>query len=98
MISGIIRGCSHMTQTQPQTAATLDYTALPVPLRAPEVQEFLLPHLSLPRRGPQCTLGYHKPFPSILTGRYTGRQGKELPIDKGPEGKAALHYTALALS
>ena len=84
-----------MTQTQPQTAATLNSTAIPVQLSAPEFQEFILPHLSLPRRGPQCKIGYHKPFNYILKVLYTGMQGKELPIDKGPEGKAELHYTGV---
>jgi len=92
MIAGIITGGSHMTQTHPQPAATLDSPALPVPLRAPEGQAFLLPPLSLPRRGPQCKRGSHHPCPSILKVRSTGRQGKEVPIDKGPEGKAELPY------
>ncbi len=84
-----------MTQTQPQTAATLDYTAIPGQLRAPEFQEFILPHRSLPRRGPQCKIGYHKPFNYILKVLYTGMQWKELPIAKGPEGKAELPYTGV---
>jgi len=84
-----------MTKTQPQTAATPDYTAIPVQLSAPEFEEFILPHLSLPKRGPQCKIGYHKPFNYLLKVLYTGMQWKELPIDKGPEGKAELHYTGV---
>ena len=70
-------------------------TAIPVQFRAAEFTEFLLPHLSRPKRGPQCKLGYHKPFNSLLKVLYTGLQWQELPSDKGPEGKAELHYTGV---
>jgi hypothetical protein len=66
-----------MTKTPPQTAATPDYPAIPVQLSAQEFKEFILPHLSLPQRGPQCTSGSHKPFNSILKVLYTGMQWKE---------------------
>ena len=84
-----------MTKTQPQTAAPPDSPAIPVQLSAPEFAEFILPHLSLPKRGPQCKLGYHKPYNFILKVLYTGMQWKELPIAPGPEGKAELHYTGV---
>ena len=84
-----------MTKTQPQTAAPPDSTAIPVQLSAPEFAEFILPQLSLPRRGPRCKIGYHKPFNYLLKVLYTGMQWKELPIDTGPEGKAELHYTGV---
>ena len=84
-----------MTKTPPQTAATPDYTAIPVPLSAQEFKEFILPPLSLPKRGPQGKIGYHKPFNYILKVLYTGMQWKELPLAPGPEGKAELHYTGV---
>src|SRR4029450_13091949 len=84
-----------MTKTQPQTAAPPDSTAIPVQLSAPEFAEFILPQLSLPRRGPRCKIGYHKPFNYLLKVLYTGMQWKELPIDTGPEGKAELPYTGV---
>jgi hypothetical protein len=84
-----------MTKTLPQTAATPDYTAIPVQLSAQEFKEFILPHLSLPKRGPQCKIGYHKPFNYILKVLYTGMQWKELPLAPGPGGKAELHYTGV---
>ena len=84
-----------MTKTQPQTAAPPDSTAIPVQLSAPEFAEFILPQLSLPRRGPRCKIGYHNPFNYLLKVLYTGMQWKELPIDTGPEGKAELHYTGV---
>lgn len=84
-----------MTTIHPQAAAQPDSTALPVQVSAKEFAQFILPHLSLPRRGPQCKIGYHKPFNSILTVLYTGMQWKELPIAKGSDGNAELHYTGV---
>ena len=84
-----------MSNEQPETASTPDSKAIPVQLSAKGFATFILPHLSLPRRGPQCKLGYHKPFNYILTAPYTGMQWKEVPIEKGAEGKAGLHYTGI---
>jgi hypothetical protein len=84
-----------MTKPQPQTAAPPDSITIPVQVSAQEFAEFILPHLSLPKRGPQCKIGYHKPFNYILKVLYTGMQWKELPINAGPEGKAELHYTGV---
>jgi hypothetical protein len=84
-----------MTTIPPQAAAQPDSTAIPVQVSAKEFVEFILPHLSLPKRGPQCKIGSHKPFNSILKVLYTGMQWKELPITAGPEGKAELHYTGV---
>jgi hypothetical protein len=33
-----------------------------------------LPHLSMPKRGPKCKLGYHRVFNLILWVLYTGMQ------------------------
>jgi transposase len=84
-----------MTSSQPPTAAKPDSTAIPVQFSAQEFAEFSLPQLSLPKRGPQGKLGYHKPFNYILKVLYTGMQWKELPLEQGPEGKAELHYTGV---
>jgi transposase len=70
-------------------------TAIPVQFNAQEFATFILPHLSRPKRGPQCKIGYHKLFNYLLKVLYTGMQWKELPIDKDPEGKAELHYTGV---
>jgi transposase len=70
-------------------------TAIPVQVSAQEFAEFILPHLSRPKRGPQCKIGYHKAFNYLLKVLYTGMQWKALPIDQGPEGKAELHYTGV---
>ena len=72
-----------------------EYNVIPVQLSKKEFEKFILPHLSLPKRGPQCKIGYHKAFNYILKVLYTGMQWKELPIEKGPDGKSELHYTGI---
>jgi transposase len=76
--------------TRAKHAAT---TPIPVQLSAPEFHEFILPHLSMPKRGPKGKLGYHRLFNLILWVLYTGMQWKCVPIPKDPQGKPALHYT-----
>ena len=68
-------------------------TPIPVQLSEPEFTEFIFPHLSMPKRGPKCKLGYHRLFNLILWVLYTGMQWKCLPIPKGPNGKSEIHYT-----
>jgi hypothetical protein len=41
-------------------------TPIPVQLSEPEFIAFIFPHLSMPRRGPKCKLGYHCVFNLIL--------------------------------
>src|SRR3954453_5340905 len=61
-----------MSTTAPQPATT----PIPVQLSAPEFEAFILPHLSMPKRGPKCTLGYYRIFNLILRVLYTGMQWK----------------------
>src|SRR5437870_6718785 len=68
-------------------------TPIPVQLSATEFHEFILPHLSMPKRGPKCKLGYHRLFNLILWVLYTGMQWKCLPVPKDAHGKPAIHYT-----
>src|SRR5918912_2953210 len=56
------------TAQQPAT------TPIPVQLSEPEFSAFILPHLSMPKRGPKCKLGYHRVFNLILWLLYTGMQ------------------------
>ena len=70
-----------------------EYNVIPVQLSEKEFEKFILPHLSLPKRGPECKIGYHKAFNYIRKVLYTGMQWKELPIEKGADGKSELHYT-----
>src|SRR5208337_2407708 len=46
-------------------------TPIPVQLSEPEFIAFIFPHLSMPRRGPKCKLGYHRVFNLILWVLYT---------------------------
>ena len=59
------------------------------------VHAFILPHLSMPKRGPKCKLGYYRVFNLILWVLYTGMQWKCLPIPHDPNGKPAIHYTTI---
>src|SRR5918999_3596951 len=72
-----------------------DTTPIPVQLTEPEFTEFIFPHLSMPKRGPQCKLGYHRLFNLILWVLYTGMQWKCLPMLKDAHGKPAIHYTTV---
>src|SRR5918911_1872759 len=77
------------------TAATPVATPIPVQLSETEFEVFLLPHLSMPKRGPKCKLGYYRVFNLILWVLYTGMQWKCLPVPTEPQGKPAIHYTTV---
>jgi len=70
-------------------------TPIPVQLSETEFTAFLLPHLSMPKRGPKCKLGYHRVFNFILWVLYTGMQWKCLPIPQDPTGKPVIHDTTV---
>src|SRR5215813_1410048 len=80
-----------MSTTAPQPATT----PIPVQLSEHEFTAFILPHLSLPKRGPKCKLGYHRVFNLILWVLYTGMQWKCLPVPTNAHGKPAIHYTTV---
>ena len=77
------------------TTAPPATTPIPVQLSAPEFQEFILPHLSMPKRGPKCKLGYHRLFNLILSVLYTGMQWKCLRVPHDAQGNPAIHYTTV---
>jgi transposase len=77
------------------TAAKPATTPIPVQLSEPEFATFIFPHLSMPKRGPKCKLGYHRVFNLILWVLYTGMQWKCLPVPTDSQGKAAIHYTTV---
>ena len=58
-----------MSQTAAQPA-----TPIPVQLSEPEFTAFILPHLSMPKRGLKYKLDYHRVFNLILWILYTGMQ------------------------
>jgi transposase len=70
-------------------------TPIPVQLSEAKFQEFILPHLSMPKRGPKCKLGYYRVFNLILRVLYTGMQWKCLPVPTAGDGKPVIHYTTV---
>jgi len=82
--------------TKKATARTgYQYSKIPVRVSEEEFERFVLPHLSMPKRGPKCKIGYLKLFNYILRVLHTGMQWIELPIDKVPDGKREIHYTVV---
>jgi transposase len=77
------------------TVAKPATTPIPVQLSDSEFTAFILPHLSMPKRGPKCQLGYHRVFNLILWILYTGMQWKGLPVPKDANGKPAIHDTTV---
>jgi len=77
------------------TAAKPATTPIHVQLAATEFSAFILPHLSMPKRGPKCKLGYYRVFNLILWVLYTGMQWKGLPVPTDAQGKPAIHYTTI---
>ena len=77
------------------TAAKPATTSIPVQLSETELTAFILPHLSMPKRGPKCKLGYYRVFNLILWVLYTGMQWKCLSVPTDAHGKPAIHYTTV---
>jgi hypothetical protein len=82
----------------PTSAKRPATTPIPVQLSATEFHEFILPHLSMPKRGPKCKLGYHCLFHLILWVLYTGMQWKCVPVPKDTDGKPAIHLSLSRLN
>src|SRR2546425_12529431 len=78
-----------MSTTAPKPATT----PIPVQLSEPEFTAFILPHLSMPKRGPKCKLGYYRVFNLILWVLYTGMQWKCLPVPHDTDGQPAIHLS-----
>ena len=72
-----------------------EYRTIPTNFSEEEFNKFILPHLSMPKRGPKCKISYWKVYNYIARVDYTGEQWKMLPIDKGPDGKPEIHYTQI---
>jgi transposase len=70
-------------------------TPITVQLSEPEFTAFILPHLTMPKRGPKCKLGYYRVFNLILWVLYTGMQWKGLPVPKDTQGNPVIHYTTI---
>ncbi len=77
------------------TAAKPATTPIPVQLSEPEFTAFILSHLTMPKRGLKCKLGYHCVFNLSLWVLYTGMQWKCIPIPQDAQGKPAIHDTTI---
>jgi hypothetical protein len=71
------------------------WQAIPTQLDVLQFEEFVLPHLSVGRRGPAPKLSLHTIFNYVLRLLYLGCQWKELPIEKDGEGRPEIHYTRI---
>jgi transposase len=81
-----------MMSTTAQKPAT---TPIPVQLSETEFTACIFPHLTMPKRGPKCKLGYHRIFNLILWVLYTGMQWKCLPVPPDVHGKPSIYYTTI---
>jgi len=77
------------------TAPTPVTTPIPVQLSEPEFETLILPHLSMPQRGPKGKLGSYRIFNLILWVLYTGMQWQCLPVPTDANGTPAIHYTTV---
>jgi len=75
------------------TANNPEITPIPVQLSESEFTEFIFPHLSMPKRGPTCKIGYHRLFNLIFWVLYTGMPWKCLLIPKDVHSQPEIHYT-----
>jgi transposase len=66
------------------------WQAIPTKLSEAQFEEFVLPHLSRGRRGPEPTLSLHKIFNYILQILYMGCQLKMPPIER--KGLPEIHH------
>jgi len=66
---------------------------IPTELTLEQFEEFVLPHLSEGSRGPDTKLSPHALFNYILKQLYLGCQWKELPIERGADGRREVHHT-----
>jgi len=69
--------------------------ALPTQLGLAQFEQFVLPHLSIGRRGPAPKLGLHKIFNYIVLLLDLGCPWQELPIQKDGEGRPEIHDTRI---
>ena len=68
---------------------------IPTQLSLEQFRQFVLPHLTVGRRGPAPKLSLHTVFNYILKILYLGCQWKELPIAKDADGRPEIHYTRI---
>src|ERR1700742_2623903 len=69
--------------------------AIPTKLGLAQVEQFVLPHLSVGSRGPAPKASLFKIFNYILRHLYMGCQWKELPIERDGDGRPEIHHTRI---
>jgi transposase len=74
---------------------TVQSWGIPTELNLERFRQFVLPHVTVGRRGPVPKLSLHALFNYILKLLYLGCQWKELPIAKDAEGRPEIHYTRI---
>jgi len=68
------------------------WQVIPTQLDDRKFNEFVLPHLSVGRRGSAPKLSLHAIFSYVLRLLSLGYQWKELPIEKDGDGRSEVHY------
>jgi hypothetical protein len=71
------------------------YQTIPIEIKEEDFNKYIMPHLSMPKRGPKCKIGYWKVYNYIARIDHTGEQWDMLKIDKGKDGKPEIHYTSI---
>jgi len=69
------------------------YKHIPTELTKKQAEEFVLPHLSTPKRGPNCSVPLYRIFNYLLKFLHTGTQWYQLPIQCKENGDPEIHYT-----
>lgn len=84
-----------LTMKAPKDNFKLKYKHIPTMLTEKQFEEFVLPHLSVGKRGPKCTIPLKKVFNYVLHLMHTGMQWEHLPIDLNKEGEPEIHHTRI---
>src|ERR1035437_3356657 len=75
--------------------AKLKRQGIPTKLSEEQFNQFVLPYLTVGRRGPASKLTSHAIFNYMLHLLYIGCPWKELPIQKDQAGRPEIHYTRI---
>src|ERR1700719_4224626 len=76
-------------------AKSVQSRSIPTELNLEQFRQFVLPHLTVGRRGPAPKLSLHALFNYILKLLYLGCQWKELPIERDADGRREVHHTSI---
>ena len=68
---------------------------IPVSLTVKQFEEFVLPHLTVGKRGPAPKMSLFKSFGYVIKLLYMGCQWKELPIENDETAHPEIHYTRI---